>query len=160
MPFFVFGETAYATGVGEELIACPQPERHYLLIAPGVAIPTPRVFTDPGLTRDTKPLKIDGLLQGRSVFCGRNDLEPVVTGFSTQVSDALAVLRDTAIRLEIDPDLARMSGSGSSVFLPVPKDRVDSAVQLARSLARLRENATVHVVRSVAKHPLRDWAFA
>ena len=160
VPFFVFGETAYATGVGEVLCPCPQPPRHYVLIAPGIAVSTPRVFKDPGLTRDTKPLKIDGLLRGQSVFCGRNDLEAVVVRFEASVSQALSALRDAALQFGISPDLSRMSGSGSTVFLPVPEDRVAAIVQYLGERGRLLDSASVHAVRSVARHPLRDWAFA
>jgi len=160
VPFFVFGETAYATGVGDELTACPQPSRSYVLIAPGAGVATPLVFADPGLTRDTKPLKIDGLLRGRSVFCGRNDLEPVAARLEAKVADSLLLLRSAAQAIEIDPALTRMSGSGSTVFLPVPEDHIAAVVHYLGTGNRLCEGASVHVVRSVARHPLRSWAFA
>lgn len=160
VPFFIFGETAYGTGVGDELTACPQPARCYVLIAPGVGVATPRVFADPGLTRDTKPLKIDGLLRGRSVFCGRNDLEPVAARLEAKVASSLSLLREGARSVGIDPGLTRMSGSGSTVFLPVPEDQLAVVVRFLDSGNRLCEGASVHVVRSVARHPLRSWAFA
>ncbi|MFZ9623838.1 MAG: 4-(cytidine 5'-diphospho)-2-C-methyl-D-erythritol kinase [Burkholderiaceae bacterium] len=159
VPFFIFGETAYATGVGDELSACPQPARAYVLIAPGVGVATPRVFGDPGLTRDTKPLKIDGLLRGQSVFCGRNDLEPVAARLEAKVDASILLLRDAARSVGIDPGLTRMSGSGSTVFLPVPEDHLAAAVRFLDTGNRLCKGASVHVVRSVARHPLRSWAF-
>lgn len=159
VPFFVFGQTAYATGVGDQLQACPQPPRRYVLIAPGVGVSTPRVFADPCLTRDSKPLKIDGLLQGRSVFCGRNDLEPVAMRLEASVEAALFALREAARRFEIAPELPRMSGSGSTVFMPVPEDQLAAVVQFLESGGRLGEGASVHVGRTVARHPLNSWAF-
>jgi 4-diphosphocytidyl-2-C-methyl-D-erythritol kinase len=160
VPFFVFGQTAYATGIGEELVACPQPARSYVLIAPGIGVSTPKVFGHPGLTRDTKPLKIDGLLLGQSVFRGRNDLEPVAAQLEAKIASSLAVLAHATAQFGIDPGLARMSGSGSTVFLPVPEGDVAAVVQFLTAEGRLCEGASVHVVRSVARHPLHAWAFA
>jgi 4-diphosphocytidyl-2-C-methyl-D-erythritol kinase len=160
VPFFIFGQTAYATGIGDELLACPQPARSYVLIAPGSGVSTPKVFGHPGLTRDTKPLKIDGLLLGQSVFRGRNDLEPVALQLEAKIAASLAVLAEASIQFGIDPGLARMSGSGSTVFLPVPENDVAAVVQFLTSGNRLCDGASVHVVRSVARHPLQAWAFA
>src|SRR5438105_1700737 len=52
IPFFLFGETAFAEGVGEALQAVPGPECWYVVIEPGVAVPTVAIFTAPDLTRD------------------------------------------------------------------------------------------------------------
>ncbi len=160
VPFFIFGETAYATGVGEQLEICPQPGRHYVLIAPGVPVATPGVFSDPGLTRDTKPLKIFGLLRGQSVFRGRNDLEAVVERSVAAVSQSLSALREAALRFAVRPELVRMSGSGSSVFLPVPESLQDQVCRYLRDVGNLPGSAQVISARSVPRHPLRDWAFA
>ncbi len=160
VPFFIFGETAYATGVGDELTACPQPGRAYVLIAPGVGMATPRVFGDPGLTRDTKPLKLEGLLRGEPAFRGRNDLEPVAARLEPNVAESLSLLRDAARSVGVDPGLTRMSGSGSTVFLPVPEGCLATVVGFLDTGNRLCKGASVHVVRSVARHPLRNWAFA
>jgi 4-diphosphocytidyl-2C-methyl-D-erythritol kinase len=118
------------------------------------------VFGHPGLTRDTKPLKIDGLLLGQSVFRGRNDLEPVALQLEAKIAASLAVLAEASTRFGIDPGLARMSGSGSTVFLPVSETDVAAVVQFLTSGNRLCDGASVHVVRSVARHPLQAWAFA
>jgi 4-diphosphocytidyl-2-C-methyl-D-erythritol kinase len=161
VPFFIFGRTAYATGIGEALDSCPQPARAYVLVAPGIAVPTPQVFSDPGLTRDTKPLKIFGLLQGGSeVFLrGRNDLQAVVERRFPEVSAALSALKSLALEIGISPDFARMSGSGSTVFLPVPENLLEAAVEYLGLHAGLSAQARVFAARSVARHPLCDWAF-
>ena len=159
VPFFIFGQTAYATGIGDVLSACPQPPRSYVLIAPGIGVSTPKVFSHPGLTRDTKPLKIDGLLLGQSAFRGRNDLEPVAAQLEANIAGSLEALVDASSQFGIDPGLARMSGSGSTVFLPVPENDVGAIVQFLSLGSRLCEGASVHVVRSVARHPLHTWAF-
>lgn len=183
VPFFIFGRTAYATGIGEVLEPCAQPARTYLLVSPGVGVATPRVFSDPGLTRDTKPLRIFGLLRSESsgakaanfaesleesglhvdqeiLARGRNDLQAVVERLFPQVGQALAELSATAEALGIRSELPRMSGSGSTVFLPVPESQLDAAVRHIKAGAKLPVGANVLVARSVGRHPLYEWAFA
>ena len=58
VPFFLFGHNAFAEGVGEKLQAIETPECWYLVIEPGVQVPTPAIFSAKELTRDTKPVKI------------------------------------------------------------------------------------------------------
>src|SRR5690606_30452745 len=94
VPVFIFGQPAFAEGVGERLTAVDPPQRAYLIARPAQHVSTPQIFSDPGLTRDTKSIKItvfaDWLLEQHKLqarqaqagveagFFGRNDLEPVV----------------------------------------------------------------------------------
>src|SRR5690606_20483660 len=96
VPFFVFGRTAYATGVGEKLQALPLPPAIHVLLVPPVPVSTATIFGAPDLTRDTEPLTISGLSRESSARCGRNDLEPVVCAANPPVSAALAALRKAA----------------------------------------------------------------
>jgi 4-diphosphocytidyl-2-C-methyl-D-erythritol kinase len=162
VPFFIFGRSAYATGVGERLRPCPQVQRSFVLLTPAVAVPTAKVFSHPELTRNTKPLKIFGLSQGQNVFRGKNDLEPVVRQGFSQVEQALRSLEQVSSQLRLPKHLARMSGSGSCVFLPVPD--VETAARATGFLSRTQigvksRRPTVQVVSSVARHPLVEWAF-
>ena len=156
VPAFVYGRTAYATGVGERLRPLALPARCYVVVAPRQQVPTAAVFGAPELTRDTKPLKILGLSRGRQVFRGRNDLQDVVVSRYPKVGAALDALRQAARDAGSDPREARMTGSGACVFLPV-----DGEVQAQRVRDRLdgRVDAEVVVARSLPAHPLRDWAF-
>src|SRR5690606_6906633 len=100
---------------------------------------------------------IFGLSRGLEVFRGRNDLEAVACGQYPAVAAALAALRRAAS--DIDPEragMARMSGSGASVFMPVIDDE-----QGRRILARMSpaDAGEAFLVRSLDRHPLRDWAF-
>jgi 4-diphosphocytidyl-2-C-methyl-D-erythritol kinase len=160
VPFFIFGQTAYATGVGERLRACPQPNRHFVLLAPPVSVATAAVFSSSGLTRNTKPITIAGLSRGGRVFLGRNDLEPTVIASHPEVGAAISRLVTAADSAGVSPLRVRMSGSGSTVFLPV-----DNASQAHRIVQRLQSGAVPGPdrswsVRSLAMHPLRDWAFS
>jgi 4-diphosphocytidyl-2-C-methyl-D-erythritol kinase len=156
VPVFVFGGTAYATGIGERLEPLELPQRVYVVVAPRVSVPTASVFAAPELTRDTKPLKISGLSRGEAVFRGRNDLQGVVLARQPAVAEALDALRQAAREVDLDDRPARMTGSGACVFLPLR-----SVPDAERVLERLRGriDATISVSRSMATHPLRDWAF-
>jgi len=162
VPFFVFGRTAYATGIGEKLQALPLPPATYVVVAPPVPVSTAVVFSAPGLTRDTKPLTISGLSRESSARRGRNDLEPVVCAAYPAVAAALAALKSAARQAGLNADSARMTGSGSCVFLPVPDESVATSIQ--QDLSRHRNGSAetvgeVIVARSLARHPLSDWAF-
>ena len=53
VPVFVRGHAAFAEGVGELLTPVDPPEKWYLVAHPGVSIPTPLIFGDPALPRNT-----------------------------------------------------------------------------------------------------------
>ncbi|MFO1197809.1 MAG: 4-(cytidine 5'-diphospho)-2-C-methyl-D-erythritol kinase [Burkholderiaceae bacterium] len=156
VPVFVFGRAAYATGIGERLRPLALPARAYVLVAPRVAVPTAGVFAAPELTRDTKPLKISGLSRGEQVFRGRNDLQRVVVSRQPKVAEALEALRQAAREAGLNAGAARMTGSGACVFLPL---HGESDAHRVRDRLAGRIDADVSVCRSLATHPLRDWAF-
>ncbi len=62
VPVFVFGENAFAEGVGEELQACPLPDAWYVVLFPPVHVPTAQIFTHPELTRDSVSITMRALL--------------------------------------------------------------------------------------------------
>ncbi len=109
VPFFVFGRNAFAEGVGEVLAAVDVPPAWYLVLTPQVSVPTQEIFTDPGLTRDTKPVKIAVFFADDGSGEFRNDLEPVAVRKYPAVGRALEWLAGAGRR-------GRMSGSGASVF--------------------------------------------
>lgn len=61
VPVFVFGQNAFAEGVGEALQPVALPPAWYVVVQPAVAVATGAVFSHPGLTRDTKPVRISDL---------------------------------------------------------------------------------------------------
>jgi 4-diphosphocytidyl-2-C-methyl-D-erythritol kinase len=62
VPVFVFGENAFAEGVGEELQAYPLPQAWYVVLFPPVQVPTAQIFAHPELTRDTVSITMRALL--------------------------------------------------------------------------------------------------
>ncbi len=75
VPVFIFGESAFAEGVGEKLSAITLPPAWYLVLTPPVHVSTAHIFGSKELTRNTIPIKIPPF----SVELGHNDLEPVVS---------------------------------------------------------------------------------
>jgi 4-diphosphocytidyl-2-C-methyl-D-erythritol kinase len=62
VPFFVFGQNAFAQGVGDALQAVELPPRTFLVVTPPVHVSTVEIFQSEGLTRDTRPIKIADFL--------------------------------------------------------------------------------------------------
>ncbi|HJU50083.1 MAG TPA: 4-(cytidine 5'-diphospho)-2-C-methyl-D-erythritol kinase, partial [Pseudogulbenkiania sp.] len=106
VPVFIFGRNAFATGVGEELTELDLPEKWYVVLHPGVHIPTAEIFSSKLLTRDSgiSIMRILETTQQR-----RNDLQRVVTSKYPAVNEALSELEKYGSPL--------MTGSGSCVFL-------------------------------------------
>ncbi|PKB89607.1 4-(cytidine 5'-diphospho)-2-C-methyl-D-erythritol kinase, partial [Ewingella americana] len=62
VPVFVMGHAAFAEGIGEILQPVEPQEKWYLVAHPGVSIPTPVIFGDPELTRNTAKRPVNVLL--------------------------------------------------------------------------------------------------
>ena len=82
VPVFVFGQTAFAEGVGEVLCPLSVPPAWYVVLMPPVQVPTAAIFAAPELTRNTPALKIARFSAGM----GRNDLQPVVVSRYPEVA--------------------------------------------------------------------------
>ncbi len=113
VPFFVFGENAFAEGVGEQLQAIASEEAWYVVLAPEVMIPTPQIFSANDLTRNSEHVKIADFSSDAKTLreFGRNDLQAVAERL-------FPVVAEVRKWLEKFGD-ARMTGSGSCVFCHV-----------------------------------------
>jgi 4-diphosphocytidyl-2-C-methyl-D-erythritol kinase len=148
IPFFIFGETAFAEGVGEALQAVAGPDCWYVVIEPGVAVPTPAIFSAPDLTRDSKPVTIADFSRHLSSGnepggFGKNDLQAVAVRLFPPVAEALEWLGGYGA--------ARMTGSGACVFCAFSSEREADAV-LAKVPARLK----AWKAKALATHPLKS----
>ncbi len=139
VPVFVFGENAFAEGVGEQLQAYPLPEAWYVVLFPPVQVPTARIFSHPELTRDTISLKIRDLSTHRL----HNDLQPVACRLYPEVERHLAWLGQFAP--------AMMTGSGACVFAGFGDRAAAEAV-----LGQLPRDMRGIVARGLPAHPLKD----
>jgi 4-diphosphocytidyl-2-C-methyl-D-erythritol kinase len=107
VPFFIFGQNAFVEGIGERLTPVVTRDAWFVVVEPGVAVPTPTIFRSPELTRDTKMVTISDFSRAPTSF-GKNDLQAVVTDMFPAVALALDALGKLGE--------ARMTGSGSCVF--------------------------------------------
>ncbi len=112
VPVFIYGRSAWAEGVGEELTPLTLDEPWFLVIQPPCTVSTAEVFNAPDLTRNTPPIKIRAFLAGG----GRNDCEAVVRARYPEVAEVLDWL---ANRVE-----ARMTGTGGCVFAKFDSERM------------------------------------
>ncbi|MBS0556657.1 MAG: 4-(cytidine 5'-diphospho)-2-C-methyl-D-erythritol kinase [Proteobacteria bacterium] len=112
VPLFVRGCSAWAEGVGERLTPIELAPRRYVIVDPGVAVPTATLFQVPELTRDTPPATIRAFLEGMKTT---NAFAPVARARFPQVAAALDWLGQYGD--------ARLSGSGGCVFAAVESER-------------------------------------
>ncbi|MBN6045059.1 4-(cytidine 5'-diphospho)-2-C-methyl-D-erythritol kinase [Citrobacter sp. ku-bf4] len=104
VPVFVRGHAAFAEGIGEILTPVEPAEKWYLVVHPGVSIPTPMIFNDPDLPRNTPKRSIETLLKCEF----SNDCEVIARKRFREVDAALSWL------LEYAP--SRLTGTGACVF--------------------------------------------
>jgi 4-diphosphocytidyl-2-C-methyl-D-erythritol kinase len=141
VPVFVFGQSAFAEGVGEILEPVALSPAWYVVLTPDVQVATATVFAAPELTRSTPPIKIADFLSG----AGRNDLQPVVESKYPEVARYLGWLGRFGD--------ARMTGSGACVFLAVRDEA------RARSILKeLPPDMQGFVARGLDRHPLYGFA--
>lgn len=142
VPVFVFGESAFAEGIGEQLQALTLPPAWYVVLCPPVEVPTARVFARPELKRDSKKVTIQGF-SGQALGRCVNDLEPVVCQLYPEVAAYLAWLGRHG--------KAMMTGSGACVFAPFAEE-----TRARQVLQQLPPAMRGFVARGLDHHPLHD----
>jgi 4-diphosphocytidyl-2-C-methyl-D-erythritol kinase len=141
VPVFVRGSSAWAEGVGERLEPVELPERWYVVIHPGVAVPTKDVFQSAELTRNTPVITIRDFFGPGGSAGSRNDCEPVVRALYPEVADALSWLEKFAP--------ARLTGTGSCIFASF-----GSAIEAERVAARAPDRWRAFVARGLNVSPV------
>ena len=138
VPIFVAGRSAWAEGIGERLTPMALgADSWFLVLFPGVAVPTASVFQAAELTRNSPPTTMRGFLETG----GRNDCEAVVRARFPAVAEALDWLARFAP--------ARLTGTGSCVFAKFA--RSEDAERIA---ARVPDNWRAWVARGLDESPL------
>lgn len=144
VPFFVFGESAFVTGIGEALLPVSVARAWFLVLIPPESVPTAHVFQSPELTRNTPCATIIGFPE----FAGRNDLQAVTLSRYPEVGRCLRILEGLP-----GASGARMTGSGACVFAWFPDER---AARTAHSA--LPVDCRGFVAQLVPRHPLAGFA--
>jgi len=152
VPFFIFGQNAFAEGIGEALTAVETPICWYVVIEPGAMVPTAAIFSSPYLTRNTKPVRIADFSKAPIGF-GKNDLQDVVTASHESVAVAVKWLSQFGE--------ARMTGSGACVFCACETEyQADGVIEAnllrlhADSANALPKSWKVWKARALTQHPL------
>lgn len=137
VPIFIHGSTAFAEGVGEYFTNVSHPPAWYLVLVPGVAVPTQEIFRSDALRRDTPVVSAAEWQPG----FGHNDLEAVACALYPEVARHLAWLRQHGD--------ARMSGSGACCFVGFAGEPA-----ARKALAALPADMRGFVAAGMDRHPL------
>jgi len=161
VPFFIFGQTAWAEGVGEQLQTLQLKPAYYVVLTPPVHVSTAQVFASFELTRNTIPTTIAAFSESlitRDSFSGnlfsgasfKNDLEPVVCRQYPAVAYCLEWLNQFS--------QTRMSGSGASVFAEFENQTQAKLVFDKVSGEKKLQQTTGFVARGLDQHPHYSFA--
>ena len=163
VPFFLLGQSAFVTGIGERCTPVALPETAYVVFKPKESVSTALVFGSPHLTRDTETVKMSDF-SGRRWFLGNspfgaNDLEPVVL----QAFPSIALTREWLIDQGYD---VRLTGSGACFFSEFdgPLQALLAYEGLQAKLKTFVSGTSEHDVLQSAfvcdglpSHPLQHW---
>jgi len=137
VPFFIFGQDAFADGIGEQLQPIDVPNATYVILFPPVHVPTGQIFSCPDLKRDCQPIRVDEALS----IDNQNVLTPVAVRYFPVIQEYLDWLAQFGH--------AKMSGSGAAVFLEC------ADINVAQRIYN-RRPSSYHgvVVSALPRHPL------
>ncbi len=144
IPFFLFGENAFAAGIGEKLSPIHVPNSYVAIVMPECGTSTKAIYTAPDLKRNCEhvsPAQVQKALDTSwpNLF-GINVMQEVAVRMNPQIKEALDLLGCGA----------RMTGSGSAVF------KILSDFHEAKeSLRCLPTSFRGYVAKILASHPLK-----
>ena len=140
VPFFIFGQNAWAEGIGEKLTLFQTTPQDYLVIAPRETVSTREVFESLELTKDQIPLKIARFSNELDPKNLVNDLEKGVL----KEFKGIALVFDWLNQF----GQAKMTGSGSCFFISL------SSVDEGKKIAEKKPEHTLgYVVKGLNNHP-------
>ncbi|WP_338846861.1 4-(cytidine 5'-diphospho)-2-C-methyl-D-erythritol kinase [Massilia sp. W12] len=144
VPFFLFGRNAFVEGIGERMQAVHTRASAVVLLAPGVHVPTPQIFSAKDLTRNSDICTIADFssseLSEEREF-GKNDLQKVATRLFPPIAEALTWLSRFGD--------ARMTGSGSCIFC-----RVADMAQAQEIVKQVPPQWQAYATQTLSEHPL------
>jgi len=155
VPFFIHGKNAWAEGIGDQLQSINLNDAYYVVLTPEVHVSTQQVFANKQLTKNAIPKTISDFSGTGKTSTGNsaltninaafiNQLEPVVCNEYPPVLACLSWLKKFGA--------ARMSGSGASVFLEVPSEKVATEICDQKPV-----NVRGFVAKGLSQHPLFEY---
>lgn len=142
VPIFIFGQSAWAEGVGDQLIAINPPEPWYLIIHPQIFVSTGEIFSSKHLTRDCHPITIRAFLEGSGI----NVCETVACELYPEIQQAINWLS------QFSP--ARMTGTGACIFAVF-----DSFQKADTVKSRMPGHLTGYVAKGLNVNPVTTACF-
>jgi len=146
VPVFIHGDNAWAEGVGELLTPLELAPAWYVLVDPGVQVPTAELFQAPELTRDAAPATISDFVSGA---VSGNAFEPVLRRREPAIEAVFVALTGIG--------RPRLTGSGSGCFVEFG-DRASAEAGLASLPPGLRAWIAPGAARSPLHAALATWS--
>jgi 4-diphosphocytidyl-2-C-methyl-D-erythritol kinase len=151
VPFFIFGQAAKVTGIGENMSALPVTPSSYVLIKPPVHADTARVFkayaadlADESSKKDLTNGGALGIMRTLSNGENTNDLQDSACRVYPEIEAALRHLNSVGSYF---PQKAIMTGSGACVFMAASK------IKSLEILANLPKDYVGFLVNTFNQHP-------
>ena len=139
VPVFVKGQSAWASGIGEDLMPINLPKPWFVVIYPKIVVSTGEIFASEQLTRNCDPITIrDFLTSG-----GRNVCEPVACQLYPDIQNAIDWLNQYSI--------AKMTGTGACIFASF-----DSLEQAESVISLAPKHWSTFVVKAMNTNPLLE----
>ena len=140
VPIFIFGQNAWAEGIGEHLSFIELAQKQFIILKPDCFISTQLLFSQKTLTRDTKPTTFCAYQLEPSLF--GNNFEPLARQLYPEVEEAMQYLDQFG--------QAKLTGTGACVFTEVTQ-KMDVKQILQNAPCR------AYLVNSLAESPLRHF---
>ena len=140
VPIFIFGQNAWAEGIGEHLSFIDLAQKQFIILKPDCFISTQLIFSQKTLTRDTKPTTFCAYQLEPSLF--GNNFEPLARQLYPEVDEAMQYLDQFG--------QAKLTGTGACVFTEVTQ-KMDVKQILQNAPCR------AYLVNSLAESPLRHF---
>ncbi len=140
VPIFIFGQNAWAEGVGEHLSFIDLAQKQFIVLKPDCFISTQLLFSQKTVTRDTKPTTFCAYQLEPSLF--GNNFEPLARQLYPEVEEAMQYLDQFG--------QAKLTGTGACVFTEVIQEM---------NVKQILQNAPckAYLVNGLAESPLRHF---
>lgn len=143
VPIFIYGHSAFAQGIGDQLTPIDIVEKWYLVVKPNVDISTVDIFTHPQLKRDTVTRNLTELLQ----LPFKNDCEPTVRLLYPQIDRLINLLSNKAP--------TRLTGTGSCLYCECDSElHAQQLQQFLKMMTQKSENITSFIAKSCNDSPV------
>lgn len=146
VPVFVKGLNAFGEGVGEQLTPINLPEQCFLVLNPQTHVCTKTLFSQPELTRDTKPITIRDYLEGEPTH---NDFTNIVCQLYPEVQAAFEALHPFG--------QPRLTGTGGCVYVTC-----DTMRQAQDLIGQIPKRMVAFATQGLRESPLHNafWGVA